>query len=1005
MKFLRFIYKVIINPIIGPIVVASTALILLAIFYLPSLSLNNQKEKITRESKEIVHHLKTFRSYYNEFVVSKVKNLPDIKVDYNHEYSSNTIPLPATTIHNISEKLSQNENVKVNFFSDYPFPNRANRVLDEFQKNSIKFLRENPNEIFIKQDIVDNKEVIRVAFPDTMNSNSCLACHNGRDDSPKKDWKIGDVRGILEVVMPIHEEFVLSSIHTRNILIFMLLVILSFIIHYTILYLLKQKETKEQTKKLQNEVEKQTKDLKDSNRLLLEHKKAVDASAIVSKADLDGNITYVNSTFCEISGYSKEELIGKPHNIVRHPDSPKELFKELWSTIKNKQVFKANIKNRKKDGSEYFVSSTIVPILDNNGDIIEYLSLRYDISELVKAKEKAQFAEQVKSTFLANMSHEIRTPLNAIIGFSDILCESNLDIKDKESAKIISKSAKSLLNIINDVLDISKIENGKLELEYHTFSLFDLTESIVELFSVSAKDKNIKFIYEVDPNLPDLIISDSTRLQQVISNLLSNAIKFTPRFGKVTFDIKVLSNDLETKKSIISFKIKDSGIGMTSEQLKLIFKPFAQADSGISRKFGGTGLGLSICSDIIKKMGSKIEVNSIYEKGSEFSFKLEFETIPKEDSSKIKSNIDFAIYSANPNIIKIKNITKNYLEKIGNVFDFSEDIDKKASLLFCFGGDELASFLQIFTTKNPNGKIVYVGDKTRLSPFTLLMIDYIIELPIYGSKIYNILAQNSNLHCSVIDTSKNDKEFKADVLVAEDNPNNQKLIEILLKKVGINPIIVSNGKDAVEEYKKQDFDLILMDINMPILDGISAMKQIKILEQRVNTKKTPIVALTANSIAGDKERYLQEGMDGYLSKPIEFDKLVSILRDFLQKQPLEDKQIKKNLNILETTKISKFNKQDAMKQLSLDESTVDMLLDNLFLTLDSDIENLQKAIDDKNSDHIVKFSHYIKGACSSLAMNEASLILENIEKKALKGEVDFNLDELKSILKDIQDSL
>src|SRR5574344_1388457 len=971
MKFLRFIYKVIINPIIGPIVVASTALILLAIFYLPSLSLNNQKEKITRESKEMVEHLKTFRSYYNEFVVSKVKNLPDIKV---------------------------------NFFSDYPFPNRANRVLDEFQKNSIKFLRENPNEIFVKQDIVDNKEVIRVAFPDTMNANSCLACHNGRDDSPKKDWKIGDVRGILEVVMPIHEEFVLSSIHTRNILIFMLLVILSFIIHYTILYLLKQKETKEQTKKLQDEVEKQTKDLKDSNRLLLEHKKAVDASAIVSKADLNGNITYVNNTFCEVSGYTKEELIGKPHNIVRHPDSPKELFEELWKTIQNKKIFKANIKNRKKDGSDYFVSSTIVPILDSNGDIMEYLSLRYDISELVKAKEKAQFAEQVKSTFLANMSHEIRTPLNAIIGFSDILCESNLDGKDKESAKIISKSAKSLLNIINDVLDISKIENGKLELEHHTFSLFDLTENIVELFSVSAKDKNIQFIYEVDPNLPDLIISDSTRLQQVISNLLSNAIKFTPRFGKVNFDIQVISNNLETKKSVVIFKIKDSGIGMTSEQLKLIFKPFSQADSGISRKFGGTGLGLSICSDIIKKMGSKIEVNSIYKKGSEFSFKLEFETIPKEDSSKIKSNIDFAIYSANPNIIKIKNITKNYLEKIGNVFDFSEDIDKKASLLFCFGGDELASFLQIFTTKNPNGKIVYVGDKTRLSPFTLLMIDYIIELPIYGSKIYNIVAQNFNLHCSVIDTSKNDKEFKADVLVAEDNPNNQKLIEILLKKVGINPVIVSNGKDAVEEYKKREFDLILMDVNMPILDGISAMKQIKILEQRVNTKKTPIVALTANSIAGDKERYLQQGMDGYLSKPIEFEKLLSILGEFLKKQSSKN-EIKNNFDVIENKQISKYNKQDAMKQLSLDESTVDMLLDNLFLTLDSDIKNLQEAIDDKNSEQIVKFSHYIKGACSSLAMNEASLILEDIEKKALKGEVDFNLDELKSILKDIQDSL
>ncbi len=296
--------------------------------------------------------------------------------------------------------------------------------------------------------------------------------------------------------------------------------------------------------------------------------------------------------------------------------------------------------------------------------------------------------------------------------------------------------------------------------------------------------------------------------------------------------------------------------------------------------------------------------------------------------------------------------------------------------------NNLDSVIVEFKEQNNKSLIVYVGDILNITNNKIKEhINHYLELPIYGSKIYNILVENTDIHKNIVKKSMEEQKFDGKILVAEDNPNNQKLIEILLKKVGINPVIVSNGKDAVEEYKKREFDLILMDVNMPILDGISAMKQIKILEQRVNTKKTPIVALTANSIAGDKERYLQQGMDGYLSKPIEFEKLLSILGEFLKKQSSKN-EIKNNFDVIKSKQISKYNKQDAMKQLSLDESTVDMLLDNLFLTLDNDLKNLQEAIDEKNSEKIVKFSHYIKGACSSLAMNEASLILEDIEKKA-----------------------
>ena len=992
---IKFIYKTIINPIIGPVVVASTALILLAIFYFPTLSLSNQKDKIIVDSTQVVDYLKTFRSYYNEAIVLKMAQKTDIKVDYNHESFSDTIPLPATVIHNLSERLTENQDIKINFFSDYPFPNRTNRVLDDFQKNSLEYLRKNPNEFYTREDMVNEKKVFRVAFSDVMTSQSCLNCHNNRADTPKNDWKLNEVRGVLEVVTPFKEDFVLSSKDTKAIMIFMALVVLAFIVHYTILYLKREKELTQQTNQLEDEVSKRTKELNDSNLLLLEYKKAVDASAIVSKADIYGNITYVNETFCEVSGYTQDELIGRPHNVVRHPDMPKEIFKELWKTIKSKKIFKGIIKNRNKNGSFYYVASTIVPILNDNDEIIEYLSLRYDITELVEARKKAEIAQKAKSTFLANMSHEIRTPLNAIIGFSDILCESNINNEDKENAKIISKSAKSLLHIINDVLDISKMENGKLEVELSEFSLFDLTENIVELFSINANDKNIKFVYSVDPKLPHLIISDSTRLQQVISNLLSNAIKFTSEYGKIYFKIEVLNQNNETAK--IRFSVKDSGIGMTPEQLKIIFNPFSQADSGISRKFGGTGLGLAICFDIVKILGSKIEVVSQIGSGSEFFFTMDFKIKELIDENSKKSDISFAICDLSNDEDFIKESVKNYLEKIGEVFDIKKTPDVKANILFCFGGNNLGTNLLEYKKQNNESKIVYVGDKDSLDELALQNIDYDIDLPIYGSKIYNIIADNSNINNSVITKSSDTLKFNGKVLVAEDNINNQKLIEVLLKKLGIEPIIVSNGLEALESYKENKYDLILMDINMPIMDGLKATQEIGLLKN--SYYDIPIVALTANSIAGDKEKYLAQGMDDYLSKPIEFDKLTAILDKYLNNN--------QNINIpkIEEKIAMKFDKNKTIERLGLDEDTVDMLFDNFFLTLDSDLLKLQIAIDSKNGEDISKAAHYIKGACTNLGMDEASVILQEIETKSKEYEVDFDLKELKMIFDEIKKDL
>lgn len=349
--------------------------------------------------------------------------------------------------------------------------------------------------------------------------------------------------------------------------------------------------------------------------LLNEYKKALDKSSIVSKTNLNGIITYVNDKFCEISGYSRKELIGRPHNVVRHEDMPKEIFAELWRTIESKKTFHATIKNKKKNNDFYYVDSTILPILDIAGNIEEYFAVRHDVTDLIKAKEDAQAAEKAKGSFLATMSHELRTPLNAVIGFSQIiLAKEDLGTESLKSyTEKINVSGKHLLRIVNNMLDFSKIESGQMELHKKMIDLLSLIGDATTLVETSANAKKIKLVQ--NGLVGATVYADEQLLKQVVLNILSNAIKFTPQNKTIT-----LSCESQGNECVIS--VCDEGVGLTKSQAETIFRPFSQVKEHQAEDAKGTGLGLAISQKIVALHGGRIEVTSEVGNGSCFNVRL-----------------------------------------------------------------------------------------------------------------------------------------------------------------------------------------------------------------------------------------------------------------------------------------------------------------------------------------------------------------------------------------------
>jgi len=614
---------------------------------------------------------------------------------------------------------------------------------------------------------------------------------------------------------------------------------------------------------------KDNKRIQESQFLLEQYKDAMDTKAIIAKTDTSGNIIYLNDNMLKAMGYSKNELIGHSWSLLRHPNANLNLFKELWETITKGENWKGVILNKTKSGKDSYLDTSIFPVRNTNGEIFEYLSIGYDITEQKEALLKAQNAEKAKSTFLANMSHEIRTPLNGIIGFLDILNHTKLDKKQKEYVSIIKNSSQTLLSIINDILDFSKIEANQLEVEHIPCELKKEIELSTQIFYLKAEEKGIEFEFYYDDNIPKCLISDPLRLKQIIINLSNNAIKFTKK-GKVSVHVDLLSND--NKEATIQICVKDTGIGIPKDKQKSIFDPFSQTDSSVSREYGGTGLGLSITVQLVELLGGKLSLKSEIGKGSSFCL-----TIP--------------------------------LEICHDTFE-------------------------VISHKKQNFSVV------------------------------------------------------GKILVAEDNKTNQKLIEFFLKEKKLDYVIVENGYEAVEEYKRNNnYDLILMDVNMPVKDGIEATKDIRKYEKENNKKAITIIALTANALQGDKEKFLSIGMDDYLTKPIDKDKLFDKIANFSYFEFDSFMQFDSEESSDDET--IQYDKEKVANKMQLPVEFLNELIGMFFDESQDEITSLQKATEINDFEEMANIAHSIKGASSNLQLDEITKVAREIEESA-KNKKEYN---------------
>jgi len=755
--------------------------------------------------------------------------------------------------------------------------------------------------------------------------------------------------------------------------------------------------------------------------------------------DVEGTIEYVNPYFVKLTGYSYAEAVGNNPKVLKSGIQPAEFYKSLWDTIKGGAEWHGEFCNKKKNGELYWESASISPVRNSDGEITSFIAVKEDITgqkiayaELQQANADAEAATRAKSAFLANISHEIRTPMNAVIGMLYLLRQTRLTDKQTSYLTKADGAARSLLQVINDILDFSKIEAGRLQMEAIPFQLSEVLGRVADIVPVNIGDKRIEFVMTVSAEVPDNLVGDPLRLGQVLLNLASNAVKFTEK-GDVLVSVAVNSISADCAK--LSFVVEDTGIGMTAEQVDMLFDAFTQADTSTTRRFGGTGLGLAISRQLVGLMGGDITVESEPGRGSRFAFTACFDleagnhAAYAETYAGLKGLNLLHLGGAAGGRLLLERMLLSFgmsvtRAAIGENPVCGETCDERYDLLLLDAVRfEPYGYVELLHMRERCGLgwipgVLYVNDVHLAEVVSGGSLLKTVVKPASPSVLLDALAEAAGVAeasgAGTESTIAVEQFFRGRrILLAEDNLINQEVAREILESWGVEVAIAENGVIALEMLASAavPYDAVLMDLQMPVMDGLEAARQIRL---RGWGRDLPVIAMTASAMSEDRERCESAGMCDHVAKPVDVAELFAVLHRrlppvtaALPQKTVEYQAVEESLSEGLPDKIDGIDQVRAVKKLGSKQLLLAVMKEFRRLHGEDD-KVISVALKSGMLDDARRAVHTLKGLAGTMAagkLSHAALKLESAIIANREEEYEAHLAELSHFLQELQGSL